>query len=98
MLVKVTQEHIDKGRKNQEDNFVTDFSENCPVSLALKETFKVYIAKSSNASLTVGEFPEDSLIFTVPTPSIVAHFINMFDDYIDVEPFEFELSLEGVKL
>jgi len=89
MLVKVTQEHIDKGT-------VRD-SSSCPIALALKETFKVDFALATQYNLQVGQFPEN-LIFLVPTPIKAINFMDAFDTESSCEPFEFELPLEGVKL
>lgn len=96
MLVKVTQEHIDKGRENWYSS-LCNWSCHCPISLALKDAFKINTVKSSSVFLFIGEFP-DNIIFSVPTPDKVAIFINNFDHGNVVEPFEFELSLEGVQL
>lgn len=89
MIVKVTQEHIDKGQRRN--------CTGCPITLALKDTFKVDFAQATRYSLKVGQFPEN-LIFSVPTPHAVMNFIDHYDLEDVVEPFEFELSLEGVKL
>lgn len=101
MLVKVTQEHIDKGRQNiasagNDISFMR--AQICPVSLALKEVFKVSYAKTGLLDINVGIFPEDNLIFSKETPQIVYEWIREFDSNVPVQPFEFELSLEGVKL
>jgi hypothetical protein len=89
MIVKVTQEHIDKGQIGS--------SRSCPIALALKDTFKVKFSQVTGVCLTVGQFPEN-LVFTIPTPPKIMDFIEAFDLELVVEPFEFELSLEGVKL
>jgi hypothetical protein len=89
MIVKVTQEHIDKGKRID--------CYHCPVALALLDVFKVKTVNVGAFDLRIGLFP-DNLIFTVPTPSLVERFIYRFDEGRSVEPFEFELSLEGVKL
>lgn len=110
MLVKVTQEHIDKGTSESQwaidtknENPLSCF---CPTAQALKDIFKVNFVKASYGILYVGKFPEDNLIFIRPTPPEVAkwmvnydhYFLNQKDCFFPVEPFEFELSLEGVRL
>lgn len=91
MIVKVTQEHIDKAQ--QEDCRL------CPVEQALIETFKVKKAYAFYQELVIGEFPDDTLVFNVPTPPQVLEWMLKFDKQEQVvQPFEFELSLEGVKL
>lgn len=91
MLVKVTQEHIDKGR--QKDCRL------CPIEQALIETFKVKKAYAFYEQLVIGEFPDDNLVINVETPPAALDWMLLFDKQEKVvEPFEFELSLEGVKL
>lgn len=100
MIVKVTQEHIDEGTRLcriERIKLITSISENCPTSLALIDTFKVSYACSTWFTLQVGMFP-DNIVFKVRTPKIVRQFIDRFDTNLTVEPFEFELSLEGVTL
>lgn len=105
VIVKVTQEHIDKGRTISYDERICN---NCPIALALKDTFKVQETYASYGHLRVGVFPEN-LTFEVETPDNVFQWMNNFDvknnPYTkeeefkkSVQPFEFELSLEGVKL
>jgi hypothetical protein len=105
VIVKVTQEHIDKGRKV---DYNVSICSNCPIAFALKDTFKVEEAFASYGYLRIGAFPEN-LIFEVNTPEQVVQWMLNFDTkndkYIEdkdfnsyVQPFEFELSLEGVKL
>ena len=96
MIVKVTQEHIDKASKE------IGFDNNarcsiCPVAQALRDTFKVNFVFASYEVLTVGRFP-DNLIFEVETPLEVFRKMSEFDNKGIMEPFEFDLSLEGVKL
>lgn len=101
MIVKVTQEHIDKGRQNIIDEgsqICFTRAQICPVSIALKEIFKVSYAKTGLLEISVGIFPNDNLIFSKETPVEVYDWIRKFDTGLPVEPFEFELSLEGVKL
>lgn len=101
MIVKVTQEHINKGRQliaeaeKRGDN--KPVSLNCPITLALKETFKVEFAEVNHYKFTVGQFPEN-LVFEKPVPDDIWEWILRFDCGGPVQPFEFELSLEGVKI
>lgn len=96
MIVKVTQEHIDKARKLIPNTaYVCTV---CPVALALKDTFKVETVWASLSKLRIGRFPEN-IIFEVETPVNIVNWMTNFDTGdVNVQPFEFELSLEGVKL
>jgi len=104
MLVKVTQEHIDKAHKNireasKNTNELTPHSCNCPVAAALKDAFKVFYVQSNYEYLHIGRFPEDNLVFSKQTPLFIKEWMYNWDTgLVPVEPFEFELSLEGVKL
>src|SRR5689334_22599267 len=95
MIVKVTQEHIDKARKliqeARERDDLKYVSLNCPITLALKETFKVEFAEVNHYKFTVGQFPEN-LVFEKPVPDSIWMWIQHFDMDHHVEPFEFELS------
>lgn len=95
MIVKVTQEHIDKGRKLIPN--AKYMCTCCPVALALKDIFKVEDTWASLSKLRVGQYPKN-LIFEVETPAYVSNWMIAFDSGQLIEPFEFELSLEGVKL
>lgn len=87
MIIKVTQEHIDKGKKAN--------GYYCPVSLAIRETMpltvvntgciKIYIYNKTDLDLV-------KLIKCVATPSRIADFINDFDKGYKVKPIEFELE------
>lgn len=90
MLIQVNQEHIDKG-------VVGSVSE-CPVALAVKEhsgcdrvvanPSYIMVANKGVREGVRGKFIKS----TVKTPSVVASFIDNFDRYYKVEPFEFELE------
>lgn len=106
MIVKVTQEHINKAKENIDKAKTTEVlahSCNCPIAAALKDTFKTKFARANYQTLLVGKFPEDNIIFEKDTPNEVIEWMNEYDiqlyeKRLAVEPFEFELSLEGVKL
>lgn len=78
MLIKVTQEDINKGKKHN--------CNECPVALAIKRIINDKYIKTHKANLSI-----DSVWY--PLPSIVVKFISDFDKGIMVKPFEFELNL-----
>lgn len=90
MIVKVTQEHIDKSNE-----VGCCF---CPVELALLDVFKTKHVYTIYTKIYVGMFPDDTLVFERETPPEVSDWMFQYDTKGDVKPFEFELSLEGVKL
>lgn len=98
MIVKVTQEHIDKGAENFENGDPNNLGYLCPVALALKDVFKTKHTKVTYSILEIGLFPKDNIIFSRVIPQEVLDWITRFDLKCDVKPFEFELSLEGVEL
>lgn len=78
MIVKVTQEHIDKGRKSS--------CVSCPVALAFEEAGKLAFV-GVEAVRPLGGFIEARL------PVEATRFIRAFDRDEQVTPFEFEVEL-----
>ena len=102
MIVKVTQEHIEKALVSANLGHMKSLT--CPVARALCETFKVKGVSAGYEELTVGVFPEDNIVFNIKTPQEVVNKMIDFDMFCSleksvlIEPFEFDLPLEGVKL
>lgn len=82
MLIKVTQDHIDRGEK---DNCL-----GCPVALALAEA----IGEEINVQTDEFEGPDSG---TIDLPDSVKLFVDSFDEGLPVHPFEFELSEDDVE-
>lgn len=79
MLIRVKQEHIDKGKPN---NCIR-----CPIALALYDQvpfkYGIYVM---GFGIVI-----DSVTYKLPTK--IKQFIEDFDKLLDVNPFEFELCL-----
>ncbi len=95
MLITVTQEHIDKGRiaiKSGER-----VSENCAVSKALMDRFKVeHVDINHNQINYIGLFPDEVILdHAIPLPKEVDDWIKDYDFGRPVTPFSFELDLSG---
>lgn len=90
MIIKVTQSHIDRGCRGD--------GQRCPVALA--------VAEAVNAEVTVENdfisFVDDYGLHRIPTPKVVVKFIFDYDvgkpDLKPVEPFEFDLDVEGTEV
>lgn len=70
---------------------------NCPITLALKETFKVNFCEVNMHIFKISKFPEN-LVFEKPIPDDIWKWAMDFNISRPVELFEFKLSLKGVKL
>lgn len=85
MLIKVTQEHIDKG---------TPTCSNCPVALAIKEHIDCNIALVVGPTfISMRHITRQNCYWEGDTPEVAAAFICNFDGKQPVEPFEFELDI-----
>lgn len=96
MKIIVTQEHINAALADPD--LRNNPTQCCPIARALKDTFKVKYVKADYRWLRIGNFPEDTLIFTRDTPLEAEEFMHKFDEEKTVLPFEFELDLEGVQI
>lgn len=92
MTIRVTAEHIAKGRENfKRGNGLRAF--NCPIALALKDVgFKEVVI-----SLTGRFHHQTDRMRTTQLPSFCANFISFFDRSFNDEevyfwPFEFEIE------
>lgn len=82
-IVKVTQEHIDKGNRRR--------SESCPIALAIKDiNCYRYIIVGADRVCTI--LNEGNKIEEHKLPVEAINFIRRFDKYFSVKPFEFELG------
>lgn len=81
MKIKVTQEHIAKGKPQR--------SEWCPIALAAKDVFPQEIVVVSPYDLQVIAEQRDRYWHL---PAQVRQFIKDFDGGRPVEPFDFELA------
>ncbi len=90
MLIKVTQEHIDKG--------VRFSGSRCPIALAINDS-KLHNCIVDQIRITFIQSTFWATIglrayqYEVPTPKEVLDFISRFDGNVKVEPFEFELAI-----
>lgn len=75
MLIKVTQEHIDKGERGS--------SCNCPIAMAIGEL--------TLSPVSVGGAVVCTRLVNYPLPVSARLFICEFDNGGHVKPFEFEL-------
>lgn len=81
MLIKVTQEHIDKGLRAVPNS--------CPIALAILDTCQCgFISVGVNNCV----FDVDNHSKSVYLPLMAILFIRLFDSHQPVEPFEFELE------
>lgn len=77
MNIKVTQNHIDRGKPAD--------SKCCPIALAVKETIGLPIEVGAYDFTICGEVFE--------LPSLAYRFVRGFDRAWEVEPFEFNLEV-----
>lgn len=85
VTVKVTQEHINKGKVQNENS--------CPIALALKEQgFKGVAVPGGTFTLKVGKFHPS---YTLPKKA--DQFVDTFDYEGKVKPFEFTAELYEVE-
>ena len=82
MKIKVTQDHINKGRRNT--------CALCPVALAIKEQVGAEYICVGSYTISIGTNMISSTIYTVPPEC--EKFMKDFDWFRDVSPFEFELK------
>ena len=78
MKIKVTKEHIDKGRKKS--------ALSCPIALAIGDKYGLD-ASVGPESCVIGYTICD-------LPKSVKKFIKLFDNGYSVEPFEFNINLK----
>jgi hypothetical protein len=83
MIVKILQSHIDKG-KMKDAHF-------CPVALAIKNTNKniIYVWACYGA---INIKLENGKIYEFSTPKKVQDFMDKFDTWKKVKPFNFLIS------
>lgn len=79
------------------DEGVCGDGELCPVAIALTRTLNRNVVVE-DSDISVYKPSGMSLEQRIPTPRIVKDFINKFDAGMPVEPFEFELDVEGVEV
>jgi len=85
MEIKVTQEHIDNGKKCN--------SGECPIALALREKFPEALISASQVKILVCE-RESWLVHEISPPEVV-DFISYFD--VGIKAFPFTFTLEGIE-
>jgi len=90
-LIKVTKEHIKKAKEFREVNkggafYMMGFCKKCPVALALQDAGLDFIV----GSLSV--FKEFNIMQPHPLPRSAKRFINKYDHYKPVKPFNFYLQ------
>jgi len=90
MIVKVTKNHIDRGKP--------DSCYNCPIALALHEAdYAVsYMVTVSPVHVHL-EFSGIETEMDLPLPQIACDFIDDFDNGRKVKPFEFELEIPSAE-
>ena len=96
MIVKVTQEHIDRSKKHiqeyREKGLVGhkeyNYCENCPVALAIKDIKLITIG--CFVSLTSVNF--DSGVRVKFSKTVINKIIH-FDKTMEMKPFEFKLNI-----
>lgn len=81
MIIRVTQQNIDNGVRQQYDA--------CPVALALRDA----TAREWQVTKNYAQYALGSLILALPETA--RDFIRSFDAGREVRPFEFDLLLEG---
>lgn len=85
MLIHVTQSHIDRGCRCD--------GENCPVKHAITDATGIERVVVAEDFIT---FDPGIDGFSVRTPRAVAIWIRRYDQSEMVEPFEFDLDVEGL--
>ena len=86
VLVKVTQEHIDKGCIRQ--------SSNCPIALAIREAIdNTKDCSVGNLHYSIWEKDVSSFGRLIELPCEVIIWIDDYDHHKKVKPFEFEIEL-----
>lgn len=84
MLIKVTQDHIDKGE--QED------CRACPIALAINALLTPGYVSDVARTILIGTV-NGTMMHKIRTPQIGVKFINLFDGGKYVVPIEFELDI-----
>lgn len=93
MLITVTQEHVDKYKRDYVKTTASKCA-CCPVAQALMERFQVKYVDVTRAFITIGMFPDEIYGESILTPNEVYNWINAFDREETVSiPFTFELNL-----
>ena len=69
-------------------------ADGCPIALALKRTLGIDEIEVDGHRLRLGEFSEYDGIVEKDKRDTVDAFIACFDDGIDPEPFDFDLTVE----
>jgi hypothetical protein len=77
MLIKVTEDHIENGRRHETCR--------CPIALAIKEATGCSNVSVGQQSATIG-------VYTHILPKEAGDFVRDFDHRKKVVPFEFELE------
>lgn len=86
MLIEVTQEHIDAGKRAE--------CGSCPVALAFKEAFPNRMVRAGYGVLQAYQW--GAYVFKARTPLDVQLFMLEFDEGRPVQPFTFEVENELV--
>ena len=88
MKITVTQDHIDRGKRNDPSN--------CAICLALRDAGVVveYVTYSPD-HYTAGIYPNNSTLDgeAIPLPNVATKFMDYFDSGRAVRPFTFALNL-----
>ena len=84
MIIKVTQQHIDKGYQG--------YSEECPIALALKEATGLNASVYEKIFLRKGK---EEYLYDAPTPQHVVDRIKNYDKNNTMTPFQFEIDYEN---
>ena len=81
MLIEVTQDDIDNGRRNQPSR--------CPIALAIQRGTGYFVSAWIGQAVIRTQLPKASI--EIPLPECVNQFIAAFDNGDDTAPFSFEL-------
>ena len=87
MKISVTAQDIRRGKRAEPCR--------CPVALALKRTFKRKVSVTFT-SLEFESYRKGKESLVRDTPSIVAKFVEAFDDHKPVKPFSFSFAARGL--
>lgn len=90
MIIKVTQEHIDNGKKCRTDT--------CAIAIAISESleypYQVRVILNESFTAICKIYSQNRNIKTIILPQRVQEFIESFDNDYKVEPMEFEINLQ----
>lgn len=87
MLIEVTQDDIDNGRRGQACS--------CPLARAIKRQTNAEYIRVGLGSISIGEDVSDCSCYI--TPDIAVNFVMDFDSIHDVAPFSFQLNTPFVE-